>query len=132
MYQSLDIKMEPKWISVLSTLEKYGDMGVTDISKALDLQHPSVNAIIKELRKVGYVEFGKDANDLRRRIICFTDQGKNAYKLADPIWRVAEAVLSEIIDQDQESFLNTLDHIIEMFKSSSYSSRVIKRMKQGT
>jgi len=115
----------------MSTLEKYGDMGVTDISKALDLQHPSVNAIIKELKKVGYVEYGKDAADLRRRIVCFTDLGKNAYEQADPIWRVAETVLSEIIDQKEENFLNTLDHIIEMFKSVSYSSRVTRRINLG-
>ena len=76
IYRNLNLEFEPKWFPVFYLLSEKSPLSIMAISEELEVSHPGVIQIIKELEKNGLVFSEKDASDNRKRMVALSEKGR--------------------------------------------------------
>lgn len=101
---------------ILSTLFKYKECTMTELSKSINKDRSTVTALINKLTKFGYVSSKKDPADNRSTIIYLTEKGKelepNFQKISEKLY---EKEYKEITDEEKEIFNKVLKKIYNNF-----------------
>lgn len=101
---------------ILSTLFKYKECTMTELSKSINKDRSTVTALINKLTKFGYVSSKKDPADNRSTIIYLTEKGKelepNFQKISEKLY---EKEYKEITDEEKEIFNKVLKKIYDNF-----------------
>ncbi len=63
IYKSFEIDFEPKWFSVIYTLNKRKSMNVVELANEIVFTHPSTILLLKELSKYKLIKSKKDKAD---------------------------------------------------------------------
>ena len=90
--------------SLLVTLDKCGDIPLSQLAKVLVMQRTTLTRNIKPMLAKGLVTT-KTEQDKRLRIISITEQGKQALQMAQPLWREAQLSLVEKLATQRWSHL---------------------------
>lgn len=76
--------------AVFENIDRQGTR-LTVLAARADMTHPSMNELVNELERQGYVERRPDPSDRRAKLVCLTDQGRRAARDALAIQAQIEA-----------------------------------------
>ncbi|GGB22295.1 MarR family winged helix-turn-helix transcriptional regulator [Puia dinghuensis] len=124
VYKEYGIDFEPKWFPVIYALHHKPLMSVVELAAEIGYTHPSTISLLKELEKQKLIQSQKDKTDERKRMIRLTEKGRQLVARIEPIWRVFDSAITEMIDTGN----NLMQAIIEVeanFKEKSLLQRAI-------
>ncbi|HLZ86768.1 MAG TPA: MarR family winged helix-turn-helix transcriptional regulator [Puia sp.] len=125
VYKEYGIDFEPKWFPVIYALHHKTQLSVVGLAAEIGYTHPSTISLLKELEKQKLIRSQKDKTDERKRMIRLTEKGRDLVTQMEPVWRVFNTAISELIDTPH----NLLQAIIEVennFKEKSLLQRARK------
>lgn len=94
-----------------------------DIVESYGMPKQTVNTVITELQKKGYIQLIQDKNDKRSKIIILTDEGiEYAEKIVTPLLNCEKEVLSEMGKERVELLIDTLHQYAELFEQKMNES----------
>src|ERR1700761_4103902 len=86
IYHEEKLNFEPKYFTLYYLISRKGEMGITEIADELNLSHPGVIHLAKELEALGYIESAKSAGDSRKRILKLSEEGANSLEKFERVW----------------------------------------------
>jgi DNA-binding MarR family transcriptional regulator len=97
--------------AVLSTLSRLGEVPLTELAHALDLDQTSATRSIASLEQMGLVERANH-HDSRVKLLRLTNSGKQRFKTAKSIWKeTQEKMLDRISEKEWAAFMKTLQKL---------------------
>ena len=67
------------------------------LAQRLDLDQSTLSRNLRGLERAGLVEIAMVEKDLRRRAVWLTEEGARRLEAAIPVWRAANAALSDVV-----------------------------------
>jgi len=105
------IHLKSTQFSLLVTLEKCGDIPLSELANRLVMERTTLTRNLKPLIEKGFIS-SKTEQDKRLRILSITLQGKQTLLEAEPLWRDAQLSLVNKIEKERWSTLiNELNHL---------------------
>lgn len=131
IYKSTGSEFQPKWFPVYYHLAEKGPSSVMSLTTSLGISHPSINQIVNEMIKAGFVAAYKDTKDKRKRVLALTQQGKQARQSLEKIWQPIRGALDEVIEEAGVDLLGYLDIVEAVLKKKSFVERFEQRYNIG-
>lgn len=128
-YKSVDTDIEPNWHLVFLLLKENDSLTVTDISERLQLSHPAVVKIIKNMKASGYVDTIPHNLDSRKQILELSDKAKQSLPEFEKYWNACILTMKELLEGNS-NFMNSLEKIEKKIEESSYKERTLKNLKK--
>ncbi|MBV2130480.1 MarR family winged helix-turn-helix transcriptional regulator [Arsukibacterium indicum] len=116
--------LNPHWFQPLTLLDTYGPLGVKQIAEGVNLSLPTVSQALKSLESSGLIEFRKDTDDGRRRVVFLTPHGRKMVDDLKSVWDAFEKVAYDL-DKESEGILKHLDMLDEAISRRSVFDRVL-------
>ena len=126
VYEYLELPIEPNWHLIFLLLKEREKLSVTEISKALEFSHPSVNTIINKMKKVGYVTGRVHDKDSRKQIIELTEKAHKELPKLQEEWDQIKIAVHDIFDDE---FLGQLEIVEKKMEQKGLLKRVIEVKK---
>lgn len=126
-YKAVDADIEPNWHLVFLLLKKYDALSLTDISDRLQLSHPAIIKIVKNMKANGYVDAQTDRVDSRKQIITLTKKAHDALPTLEAYWAACITTMTELLE-DTPEFMAALGKVEEKVRQSSYKDRTLKNL----
>ena len=101
-FSAVDLKSTQ--FSLLVTLEKCGDIPLSQLAKVLVMERTTLTRNLKPLIAKGLID-SRSESDKRLRIISITKQGKKILESAEPLWRAAQLSLVSKLGNERWSRL---------------------------
>lgn len=127
-YKSVKTDIEPNWHLVFLLLQKKETLTITDLSERLQLSHPAVVKIIRNMKGKGYVETETDPFDSRKQILSLSEKAHRLLPQFEKYWEACVRTMKELIEDNSE-FLISLNKIEEKVNQSSYKERTLNNLK---
>jgi len=133
VYKSKNIPFEPAWFPVFFLLNEKNKMKVSELAEELEVTQSAASQMISALKKKNLVEFEKDANDKRIKVVCLSDSGKQLLNDILPLWKMFEVVLDELMNKENqlEKMLKNLDEFESSMKEKSLFDRMENYLQKG-
>src|SRR5262245_16119370 len=77
IYSNAGLDFDPKLFPLFFILQEQGSLTVTEAARQLDLTHPHISQLVKEILKAKVVAMKPNPEDGRSRILILTPKGKN-------------------------------------------------------
>jgi DNA-binding MarR family transcriptional regulator len=123
-YRSNGIEFEPKWFPLYYLLSQEKELGIMDIAQKLNISHPAVIQLAKELEKKGWITSTKSKEDARKRLLKLSKKGLSFLPQLELIWADIRAVNGQVVDAQATNILRALEEIETFFASKSYTERM--------
>ncbi len=123
-YRSNGIEFEPKWFPLYYLLSQEKELGIMDIAQKLNISHPAVIQLGKELEKNGWVVSTKSKEDARKRLLKLSKKGLNLLPKLQLIWDDIREVNRQVVDDQPTNILQALAEIEAYFEQKSYTERM--------
>ena len=120
VYQSYGIEFEPKWFPLFYLLAQKQEMGIMEIAEKLQVTHPVVIQIAKELEKKGWVTSKKSGDDGRKRILKLTKKGLDFLPQLQNIWQDIRAVNEALLSQRNYLLLPAVEELEQVLTEKEY------------
>lgn len=120
--------IEPNWHLVFLLLKEYQSLTITDLSERLQLSHPAVVKIIRNMKQKGYIDTETDKIDSRKQILTLSDKAQKALPKFEKYWEACVQTMNELVE-DNPDFLKNLEKIENKVKESSYKERTLRNLK---
>lgn len=130
VFKELGIAFEPRWFLIFSLLDEFGAMAVMDVARALNIKHPTVNVMVAELIKKGYVEDHIDAQDKRKRLLSLSPMGQRMIVDLKPLWNDMAAAAQELIEETGYDVIDVLASLERALDRESYYERQRRHILQ--
>jgi DNA-binding MarR family transcriptional regulator/ribosomal protein S18 acetylase RimI-like enzyme len=133
LYAEQGYDFEPRWFPLFSLLFHQNEVTVTSAAEELNLTHPHISQLTKELIKSKLVRCKDNPKDARSRILSLTEKGKKLALEIQPLWGGIQAAVDEIIIESDPQFLSSLEKMEVSLRKKSFSQRVkdLKRSDQS-
>lgn len=122
IYREFDTDFEPKWFPVVYSLYKKSTMSVVELSAEIGYSHPATISLLKELEKQKLVVSKKDKSDERKRLIELTKKGNELVRQIQPIWRLMETTITEILDT-KNHLLKAIEEVEAQLERQGFHQR---------
>jgi len=129
-YKSLSIPFETSWFPLFYLLNENESMSVTEIAKELEITHSAVSQLVTTVEKKGYITFFSDENDKRKRMIKFTESGRDLMKTIRPVWEAIQRAMYDILCEKDHSagLFAALDEVEDCLNSQPLHQRIINEL----
>ncbi|MCM1006909.1 MAG: MarR family transcriptional regulator [Ruminococcus flavefaciens] len=88
-----------------------------DIVGKYGMPKQTVNTVITDLQKKGYIRLTPDENDKRSKIIILTDEGRRyAENIVNPLLNCEKEVLAEMGEERVEMLISTMNQYAELLE----------------
>lgn len=91
-----NVDMEPRWFPVFFSLLGTDGKSITEIAREVEVRHPNVIAIAKDMEAAGLVILKSDTEDKRRTLAQLTPKARNLEPALEQQWRDMERALNKI------------------------------------
>jgi DNA-binding MarR family transcriptional regulator len=133
IYRSNNIDFEPKWFPLFYLLSKEErELGIMEIAEKLNISHPAVIQLAKELEKQGWILSKKSKKDARKRFLQLTPKGRDFLPQLQAIWTDIRALNEQIINSQATNLLRALEEIEQVYAAKSYAERMNDFQKSKT
>jgi DNA-binding MarR family transcriptional regulator/predicted GNAT family N-acyltransferase len=129
VYKHFNLEFEPKWFPVFYLLSENGPLSIMAISEELEVSHPGVIQIIKELEKQGLVFSEKDAQDNRKRLVSLTEKGRNLVPQLEPVWQAFINTNLKNLQLQKHNLLYAIEEMEELLKEKNQYQRIMETIK---
>lgn len=134
-YRSNGIEFEPKWFPLYYLLSKEEEeLGIMEIAQKLNISHPAVIQLAKELEKKGWISSTKSKTDARKRLLKLSKKGLVLLPKLQVVWDDIREVNRQVVDAQSLNILTALGEMEAYFASKSYTDRMneFQELKQKT
>lgn len=132
LYAEQGYEFEPRWFPLFSLLSQRKEVTVTSASQELNLTHPHISLLAKELTRAKLAAYKRNPKDARSRTLVLTEKGSRLAKQVQPLWGSIQRTVHDIIQECDPKFLESLEKMEHMLEEKPFSERVkaLKRSKQ--
>lgn len=124
-YRSNGIEFEPKWFPLYYLLSKEEEeLGIMEIAQKLNISHPGVIQLAKELEKKGWISSTKSKTDARKRLLKLSKKGLALLPKLKVVWDDIREVNRQVVDDQSINILTALGEIEAYFETKSYTDRM--------
>ena len=123
IYKDEQLNFEPKYFTLYYLISKQGEIGVTEISEELNLTHPGVIHLAKELEGLGFIESAKSATDSRRRLLRLSAKGKESLPKFERVWAKIVALNKALFNNQQNNLLSAIMETETQLNEKPYYQR---------
>jgi DNA-binding MarR family transcriptional regulator len=126
VYKMYGLDFEPKWFPLYYYLSKKGESGIMEIADKLNVTHPAIIQIAKELEKKGLITSKKSDNDARKRNLKLSKKGLAMLPNMQKVWEEIRAVNHKILNAQEHNLLIALEEIENKWNEKDYLSYFAK------
>ena len=123
IYKFYNIDFEPKFFPLFYYLSQKGEANIMELADNLNVSHPAIIQIAKELEKKGLIVSKKSTDDARKRHLKISKKGKNLLSILQKIWAEIRAMNDEIIESREHNIMIAIKEIEEVWAEKSYLDR---------
>jgi ribosomal protein S18 acetylase RimI-like enzyme len=123
-YEAEGVEFEPRWFPLYSLLLQQREATVTYAAQQLNLTHPHISLLAKELARAGLIAFRKDAKDARSRILVLTARGQALAKEVAGLWESIRTAVRNVLDETDPRLLEHLEKVEDSLRARPFSGRV--------
>jgi DNA-binding MarR family transcriptional regulator len=129
VYEAAGVDFEPRWFPVCFLLRGRGEITVMDAAAMLELPHPYVSQLVKELQQAGLVEFRRNPNDGRSRLLTLSSKGNALITELEPLWNDIREALDRILQRVDPDFLGVVERLERSLSETPFSKLVHEKRK---
>jgi DNA-binding MarR family transcriptional regulator/predicted N-acetyltransferase YhbS len=111
IYSNSGIDFESKWFPVFYLLSKEGEKSIMEIAEILQISHPAVIQLAKEMEKSGWIVSVKSEEDGRKRHLKLTEKGKQNLPRLEEMWVSFKANNDKIISASELNILTAMERM---------------------
>ena len=126
-YKAVGADIEPNWHLVFLLLQKHQTLTITEIAERLQLSHPAVVKIIRNMRQKGYVQAETDLTDSRKQSLTLTEKAKSTFEEFEKYWDAGVLTTLQMLE-DNPSFLEALTKLEKQISRKSYKDRTLENL----
>lgn len=133
LYELYEVNIRPKWFPVFYVLSEGQDRSITSIAEEIGHSHPSVSKIVREMKKDGIIEEGKDKKDGRKTIVRLTEKGKQVTEKIQDQYKDVDKAIEVALSQTQHNLWKAIEEFEYLLKEKSLFKRVMteKKIREG-
>ena len=131
IYQDEKLNFEPKYFTLYYLISKKGEIGITEIADELNLTHPGVIHLAKELEALGFIQSGKSATDSRKRILKLSEKGIESLDKFQRVWKKILLLNQSLFNNQQHNLLTAIMETENQLSAKPYYQR-FKEMFEST
>lgn len=130
IYQGMGIDFDASWFPVFYLLSKNDSLSIKELSKQTEVSHPAASQLITNLKSRNLVETTVSADDGRKQLVQFTEQGRALLAQILPVWDAITSSMTELADSDPQiaRILPALSALENNFKAFNLSGKVIAKL----
>lgn len=128
-YKAVGVDIEPNWHLVFLLLKKHKELTVTEISERLQMSHPGIVKIIRNMKLKDYIATKTDTADSRKQLLYLTHKAELALPQLEKCWEACILTMEELLEGN-ELFLKNLELIEEKIGNKSYKERTLNNLKK--
>lgn len=122
-------EFEPRWFPLFSYLSHRSTTTVSEAAQALQITHPHISLLAKELELHKLISFEANANDGRSRIIKLTRKGRDlSHKLA-PMWKDIKTATEKLLQDVEPDLISTLDRLERQLEKFPHAKRIVQEKR---
>lgn len=126
-YKAVGADIEPNWHLVFLLLQHHQTLTITEIAERLQLSHPAVVKIIRNMRQKGYVQAKTDLNDSRKQSLTLTEKAKSSFAQYEKYWDAGVLTTLQMLE-DNPGFMEALTKLEEQISLKSYKDRTLDNL----
>lgn len=130
IYKLYGIDFNPHWFPIYYALTKNEKMGIMELATELQMSHPAIIKLAKELESNGYIQSIKGEEDKRKRFLKLTKEGKEMLPEMELVWKDIAQSLGQMVGNHQNNLLGAVSAFESDFKSLGFVERVEKMRKK--
>jgi DNA-binding MarR family transcriptional regulator len=123
VYKFYEIDFEPRFFPLFYYLSQKGEASIMELAENLNVSHPAVIQIARDLEKKGLIISKKSAEDARKRNLKLSKKGKNLLPKLQKIWAEIRSMNDEIIQTRELNIMKAIQEIEEVWAEKSYLER---------
>ncbi|MCV9934120.1 MarR family winged helix-turn-helix transcriptional regulator [Flavobacterium sp. LS1R47] len=128
-YKAVGVDIEPNWHLIFLLLKKHRELTVTEISERLQMSHPAIVKIIRNMKLKDYIGTKTDTTDSRKQLLYLTTKAELALPQLEKCWEACILTMEELLEGN-EFFLKNLELIEEKIGKKSYKERTLKNLNR--
>jgi DNA-binding MarR family transcriptional regulator/predicted GNAT family N-acyltransferase len=129
VYQSQDLDFEARWFPTFYTIWKKDIIGITDLAEVLNISHPAVIQICKELENKDLIHSEKSKKDNRKRLLRLTTKGQTLIPKLQKLWDAMSKVNLVLLRQQKNNLLFALEEMESLLNQKSHYERIMEQVK---
>jgi len=126
IYKFTGYEMQPKWFTLMALLFDKKSVSVVHAADYLGLSQPCISQFSREMIKAGLVEVSSDPNDLRRKILSLSKQGKQKHKKMQPVRSAVRKAAVSICQEEEQDFYRALKQFEQALERKSLYQRTVE------
>lgn len=123
VYRFYGVDFQPKWFPIFYFLSQKNEAGIMEIAEGLNVTHPAIIQMAKELEKKGLIISKKSDEDARKRNLKLSKKGKTLLPTLQKIWEEIKLMNAEIIENQEHNLLIAVKEIEDAWTEKSYLER---------
>lgn len=123
IYKFYNVDFEPKFFPLFYYLSQKGEASIMELAENLNISHPAIIQIARDLEKKGLIVSKKSADDARKRNLKISKKGKTLLSILQKIWAEIRAMNDEIIESAEHNIMISLKEIEDIWAEKSYLVR---------
>lgn len=123
IYKFYNIDFEPRFFPLFYYLSQKSEANIMELAENLNISHPAIIQIAKDLEKKGLIISKKSADDARKRNLKISKKGKSLLSILQKIWAEIRAMNDEIIESQEHNIMIAIKEIENAWAEKSYLER---------
>lgn len=129
VYQSQNLDFEARWFPAFYTIWQKESIGIIELSETLNISHPAVIQICKELEIKHLIKSEKSKQDNRKRLLSLTDEGRNLLPKLQKLWDAMSKVNLVMLREQKNNLLFALEEMESILNQKSHFERIMEQVK---
>ncbi|RFS14700.1 bifunctional helix-turn-helix transcriptional regulator/GNAT family N-acetyltransferase [Emticicia sp. C21] len=130
IYRNSGVDFESKWFPLFYLLSKEGEKGIMEIAEILNISHPGVIQIAKEMEKEGWIVSEKSGRDARKRHLKLTERAWDALPQLEEMWVSFRANNEKIIKGSQQNILLALEEFEHFMDNNDFKKQYYETFEE--
>lgn len=130
IYRDQEVAFEPFWFPTVYLLYREKELSVTEIASALQMTHPAIIHIVKDLERQGYIRRRPDKTDKRRFILSLSPKGRGVVEKLTPVWDAIRKTTASMLKETNYNILENLEEIEKALDKIEYHDRYQKNRRE--
>jgi len=130
IYKSSGVNFESKWFPIFYLLSKEGEKGIMEIAEILNITHPGVIQIAKEMEKAGWIESVKSGADARKRHLKLTEKAHQNLPQLEEMWVSFKENNEKVIRASQHNILLAMQEIEDFLDKNNFKRQYYETFEE--
>ncbi|CAN5192479.1 hypothetical protein BH11BAC6_BH11BAC6_08130 [soil metagenome] len=126
IYADHNLDFETKYFTLFYLISKRGEISIMEVAEELNLTHPGVIHLAKDLEKKGFIESVKAKDDNRKRFLRLSVKGKKALPEFEKVWKMIYKTNKLLFAKQQHHLLRALEETEALLEKETYYKRFKK------